>query len=153
MLPMDKITLRRAEKHDIPLIFSLVKELALFERAPDEVTATFEDYELNGFSDHPLFDAFLLFENDQLAGFSLWYFRFSTWKGKRLYLEDLFVKSEYRSKGYGKLLMEAVIAEAKATNSKGLMWQVLDWNTPAIDFYKKYGARFDSEWVNVHIDL
>jgi GNAT superfamily N-acetyltransferase len=153
MLPMDKITLRRAEKEDIPLIFSLVKELALFERAPDEVTATMEDYEINGFSDNALFDAFLLFENDQLAGFSLWYFRFSTWKGKRLYLEDLFVKSEFRSKGYGKLLMEATIAEAKATNSKGLMWQVLDWNTSAIDFYKKYGARFDSEWVNVHIDL
>jgi GNAT superfamily N-acetyltransferase len=153
MLPMDKITLRRAEKEDIPLIFLLVKELALFERAPDEVTATMEDYEINGFSDNALFDAFLLFENDQLAGFSLWYFRFSTWKGKRLYLEDLFVKSEFRSKGYGKLLMEATIAEAKATNSKGLMWQVLDWNTSAIDFYKKYGARFDSEWVNVHIDL
>ena len=150
---MDKILLRKAEKQDIPLIFSLVKELALYERAPDEVTATIEDYEMNGFSENPLFDAFLLFENDQLAGFSLWYFRFSTWKGKRLYLEDLFVKSEFRSKGYGKLLMEATISEAKRTNSKGLMWQVLDWNTPAIDFYKKYGARFDSEWINVHIDF
>lgn len=150
---MDKITLRKAESFDIPLIFSLVKELALFERAPEEVTATIEDYEKNGFSDKPLFDAFLLFENDQLAGFAIWYFRFSTWKGKRLYLEDLFVKSEFRSKGYGKLLMDAIIAEAKATNSKGLMWQVLDWNTPAIDFYKKYGARFDSGWINAHIDL
>lgn len=150
---MDKITLRKAESFDIPLIFSLVKELALFERAPEEVTATIEDYEINGFSDKPLFDAFILFENDQLVGFALWYFRFSTWKGKRLYLEDLFIKSEFRSKGYGKLLMEATIQEAKVTNSKGLMWQVLDWNTTAIDFYKKYGARFDSEWINVHIDL
>jgi GNAT superfamily N-acetyltransferase len=150
---MDKIILRKAEISDIPVIFSMVKELALFERAPEEVTATLEDYEINGFSEKPLFDAFLLFENDQLAGFSLWYFRFSTWKGKRLYLEDLFVKSEFRSKGYGKLLMDATIKEAKATNSKGLMWQVLDWNTPAIEFYKKYGARFDSEWINVHIDL
>lgn len=150
---MDKITLRKAESFDIPLIFSLVKELALFERAPEEVIATIEDYEINGFSDKPLFDAFILFENDQLVGFALWYFRFSTWKGKRLYLEDLFIKSEFRSKGYGKLLMEATIQEAKVTNSKGLMWQVLDWNTPAIDFYKKYGARFDSEWINVHIDL
>ncbi len=150
---MDKITLRKAESFDIPLIFSLVKELALFERAPEEVTATIEDYEINGFSYKPLFEAFILFENDQLVGFALWYFRFSTWKGKRLYLEDLFIKSEFRSKGYGKLLMEATIQEAKVTNSKGLMWQVLDWNTPAIDFYKKYGARFDSEWINVHIDL
>ena len=145
---MDKIILRKAESFDIPLIFSLVKELAIFDRAPEEVTATIDDY-----SDKPLFDAFILFENDQLVGFSLWYFRFSTWKGKRLYLEDLFVKSEYRSKGYGKLLMEATIEEAKATNSKGLMWQVLDWNSPAIEFYKKYDARFDSEWINVHIDL
>jgi len=150
---MDKIILRKAESVDIPLIFSLVKELALFEHASDEVTATLEDYEINGFSDKPLFDAFILFENDQLVGFALWYFRFSTWKGKRLYLEDLFVKSEFRSKGYGKLLMEAIIEEAKTTNSKGLMWQVLDWNTPAIEFYKKYAARFDSEWINVHIDL
>ena len=150
---MDKITLRKAESFDIPLIFSLVKELALFERAPEEVTATIADYEINGFSEKPLFDAFILFENDQLVGFALWYFRFSTWKGKRLYLEDLFVKSEFRSKGYGKLLMEATIEEAKTTNSKGLMWQVLDWNSSAIEFYKKYDARFDSEWINVHIDL
>ena len=105
---MDKVTLRKAESVDIPMIFSLVKELALFERAPEEVTATLEDYEINGFSDKPLFDAFLLFENDQLAGFSLWYFRFSTWKGKRLYLEDLFVKSEYRSKGYGKIFKSII---------------------------------------------
>ena len=150
---MDKITLRKAESFDIPLIFSMVKELALFERAPEEVTATIADYEINGFSEKPLFDAFVLFENDQLVGFALWYFRFSTWKGKRLYLEDLFVKSEFRSKGYGKLLMEATIEEAKTTNSKGLMWQVLDWNLSAIEFYKKYDARFDSEWINVHIDL
>jgi len=150
---MDKIILRKAESFDVPLIFSLVKELALFERAPEEVTATIADYEINGFSEKPLFDAFILFENDQLVGFALWYFRFSTWKGKRLYLEDLFVKSEFRSKGYGKLLMEATIEEAKKTNSKGLMWQVLDWNSPAIEFYKKYDARFDSEWINVHIDL
>lgn len=150
---MNKIILRKAGKIDIPVIFSLVKELALFERAPEEVTATLEDYEINGFSDKPLFDAFLIFENDQLAGFSLWYFRFSTWKGKRLYLEDLFVKSEFRSKGYGKLLMDATVEEARATNSKGLMWQVLDWNKSAIDFYSKYDVRFDHDWVNVHLDL
>ena len=145
--------IREARLADCSRILELINELAVYERAPEEVTATLEDYEINGFSDKPLFDAFLLFENDQLAGFSLWYFRFSTWKGKRLYLEDLFVKSEYRSKGYGKILMEATIKEAKITNSKGLMWQVLDWNTPAIEFYKKYNARFDSEWINVHIDL
>ena len=150
---MDKIILRKAESFDVPLIFSLVKELALFERAPEEVTATIADYEINGFSEKPLFDAFILFENDQLVGFALWYFRFSTWKGKRLYLEDLFVKSEFRSKGYGKLLMEATIEEAKITNSKGLMWQVLDWNQPAIDFYTTLGVKMDAGWLNVHLDL
>ena len=112
------IELRRATIEDIPLIFELVNELALFEKAPHEVTATLNDYKSCGFGDHPLFYSYLAYCDGKLAGFALWYFRFSTWKGKRLYLEDLFVKSEFRSKGYGKLLMEATIEEAKTTNRK-----------------------------------
>ena len=150
---MDNYRLRRAEKTDIPLIFSLVNELALFEKAPHEVTATEADYEENGFKDNPLFDCFLLSEEGKLAGFALWYYRFSTWKGKRFYLEDLFVKEEFRGQGYGTILMEAVIEEAKRTKSSGMMWQVLDWNSPAIKFYEKYGVKFDGEWLNVHLDL
>ena len=150
---MGNYRLRRAEKTDIPLIFSLVNELALFEKAPHEVTATEADYEENGFKDNPLFDCFLLFEEGKLAGFALWYYRFSTWKGKRFYLEDLFVKEEFRGQGYGTILMEAVIEEAKRTKSSGMMWQVLDWNSPAIKFYEKYGVKFDGEWLNVHLDL
>jgi GNAT superfamily N-acetyltransferase len=150
---MDKYVLRKAEKSDIPLIFSLVKELALFEKAPHEVTATEVDYVENGFKGNPLFECFLIFEGKQLAGFALWYYRFSTWKGKRFYLEDLFIKDEYRGKGYGKVLMEACITEAKRTGSSGMMWQVLDWNTPAITFYERYGVRFDGEWINVNLDL
>ena len=150
---MGNYRLRRAEKTDIPLIFSLVNELALFEKAPHEVTATEADYEENGFKDNPLFDCFLLFEEGKLAGFALWYYRFSTWKGKRFYLEDLFVKEEFRGQGYGTILMEAVIEEAKRTKSSGMMWQVLDWNSPAINFYEKYGVKFDGEWLNVHLDL
>lgn len=150
---MDNYIVRRAEKSDIPLIFSLVKELAVFEKAPHEVTATEADYEANGFKENPLFDCFLLFEGQNLAGFALWYYRFSTWKGKRFYLEDLFVKEEYRGKGYGKILIEAAIEEAKRTKSSGMMWQVLDWNTPAIKFYERYGVKLDGEWLNVHLDL
>jgi len=150
---MDKYVLRRAEKSDIPLIFSLVKELAIFEKAPHEVTATEADYIENGFNENPLFDCFLIFEGNELAGFALWYYRFSTWKGKRFYLEDLYIKDEYRGKGYGKVLREACIMEAKRTGASGMMWQVLDWNTAAITFYERYGVRFDGEWINVNLDL
>jgi len=150
---MDKYVLRRAEKSDIPLIFSLVKELAIFEKAPHEVTATEADYVENGFNENPLFDCFLIFEGNELAGFALWYYRFSTWKGKRFYLEDLYIKDEYRGKGYGKVLIEACIMEAKRTGASGMMWQVLDWNTAAITFYERYGVRFDGEWINVNLDL
>ena len=150
---MDNYILRRAEISDIPLIFSLVKELALFEKAPEEVTATEADYIENGFRENPLFDCFLLFGGDKLAGFALWYYRFSTWKGKRFYLEDLFVKEEFRGRGYGKILIEATIEEAKRTKSSGMMWQVLDWNTLAIKFYERYGVKLDGEWINVHLNL
>jgi GNAT superfamily N-acetyltransferase len=147
------IELRRATREDIPSIFELVKELALFEKAPEEVTATLADYEDNGFGENPLFGAYLAFYQGKLAGFALWYFRFSTWKGKRFYLEDLYVKDEFRGLGIGKQLIEICFKEAKLTNCTGMMWQVLDWNTPAIEFYKKYDAKFDGEWINVNVNL
>jgi GNAT superfamily N-acetyltransferase len=147
------IELRRAKREDIPRIFELVKELALFEKAPEEVTATLADYEVNGFGENPLFGAYLAFYQGKLAGFALWYFRFSTWKGKRLYLEDLYVKDEFRGLGIGKQLIEICFEEAKNTKCTGMMWQVLDWNTPAIEFYKQYDAKFDGEWINVNVNL
>jgi GNAT superfamily N-acetyltransferase len=147
------IELRRATREDIPRIFELVKELALFEKAPEEVTATLADYEVNGFGENPLFGAYLAFYQGKLAGFALWYFRFSTWKGKRFYLEDLYVKDEFRGLGIGKQLIEICFEEAKITNCTGMMWQVLDWNTPAIEFYKQYDAKFDGEWINVNVNL
>jgi len=147
------IELRRATQEDIPTILELVKALALFEKAPEEVTATAEDYVANGFSENPIFFCFLAYHHGKLAGFSLWYYRFSTWKGKRFYLEDLYVKDEFRGKGIGQGLIEACIEEAKRTNCTGMMWQVLDWNTPAIEFYKKYNASFDGEWINVNLNL
>ncbi len=147
------IELRRATREHIPSIFELVKELALFEKAPEEVTATLADYEVNGFGENPLFGAYLAFYQGKLAGFALWYFRFSTWKGKRFYLEDLYVKDEFRGLGIGKQLIEICFEEAKNTKCTGMMWQVLDWNTPAIEFYKQYDAKFDGEWINVNVNL
>lgn len=147
------IEIRKAIKTDIPGILGLVNDLALFEKEPEEVITTVADYERNGFSDHPLFDTYLAFKDSELVGFALWYFRFSTWKGKRLYLEDLYIKDAFRGEGIGKLLLENVIQEAKETHCSGLMWQVLDWNTPAIEFYKKYNATFDSSWINVNLTL
>lgn len=147
------IQLRRATQEDIPSILELVNALALFEKAPEEVTATLQDYIENGFGENPIFFCFLAYYNGELAGFSLWYYRFSTWKGKRFYLEDLYVKDEYRGKGIGQGLIEACIEEARMTKCTGMMWQVLDWNTPAIEFYKKYNASFDGEWLNVNLNL
>ena len=147
------IELRRALQEDIPSILELVKSLALFEKAPEEVTATIQDYIENGFGEYPIFFCFLAYYNGELAGFSLWYYRFSTWKGKRFYLEDLYVKDDYRGKGIGQELIEACIEEARRTKCTGMMWQVLDWNTPAIEFYKKYNASFDGEWLNVNLNL
>jgi GNAT superfamily N-acetyltransferase len=147
------ITIRKAIQSDIPDIIALVKELALFEKAPDEVTVTVADYLQNGFKENRLFDCNLAYYEGELAGFSLWYFRFSTWKGKRLYLEDLYVREQFRGLGIGKILLNQVIDEAKITHCTGLMWQVLEWNEPAIEFYKKYDAQLDGEWINVNLSI
>jgi GNAT superfamily N-acetyltransferase len=150
---MDKIIIRRATKEDIGLVRDLVMELAIFERAPEEVTSSLDDYIQEGFSDNPLFSANLIYLNDKLAGFSLWYYRFSTWKGRRFYLEDLYIKEAYRGKGLGKNLINEAIEEAKRMKCTGMMWQVLDWNQPAIDFYNTLGVKMDAGWLNVHLDL
>jgi GNAT superfamily N-acetyltransferase len=150
---MDKINISRATKEDIGLVRDLVMELAIFEKAPDEVTSSLADYIEEGFSDNPLFTANLIYLNDELAGFSLWYYRFSTWKGRRFYLEDLYIKEPYRGKGLGKNLINEAIEEAKRMKCTGMMWQVLDWNQPAIDFYTTLGVKMDSGWLNVHLDL
>ena len=150
---MDKIKIRRATKEDIGLVRDLVMELAIFEKAPEEVTSSLADYVQEGFSDNPLFTANLIYLNDELAGFSLWYYRFSTWKGRRFYLEDLYIKEAYRGKGLGRKLINEAIEEAKRMKCTGMMWQVLDWNQPAIDFYNTLGVKMDAGWLNVHLDL
>lgn len=143
-----EILIRRAVKEDCLRLLELVKELALYERAPEEVTVTQEHFEESGFGNNPVWWAFVAEEEGVILGFALYYIRYSTWKGQRMYLEDILVTEEARGKGIGKLLMDRLIIEAKEKKLSAIVWQVLEWNTPAINFYKKYNAEFDPEWVN-----
>src|SRR5579862_5055711 len=134
------ITIRTAKKADCARLLELVNELALFERAPQEVTVTLQEFEDAGFGNKPVWKAFVAEIDGLIIGFTLYYIRYSTWKGCRMYLEDLIVTEDMRGKGIGKLLFEQLFAEAKQLGVSGMVWQVLDWNEPAINFYKKYGA-------------
>lgn len=147
------ITVRTGRKEDIPSMMKLVKELAEYERAADQVTNTEEQMLIDGFGENPVFGSFVAEYEGEIVGVSIYYNRYSTWKGKRLYLEDIVVNKEYRGKGVGKALFEATVAKAKEENCTGMMWQVLDWNESAISFYKQYGTRFDDDWVNCKLDF
>ena len=142
------ITIRKAVKEDCSAIIELVKELAIYEKAPNEVTVSLEHFIESGFGANPVWWAFVAIIDETIVGFALYYIRFSTWKGQRMYLEDLLVTEQHRAKGIGKLLFNALIVEAKEKNFNAICWQVLDWNEPAINFYKKYNTTFDGEWLN-----
>jgi len=149
-----RVTIRKAVKEDCPRLLELIRELAAFERVPDGVTVSLQHFEMSGFGEKPVWWALVAEdENKRVVGFALWYIRYSTWRGQRMYLEDIIVTEAFRSKGIGQLLMDALIEEAKQLNLGGLFWQVLDWNAPAIRFYEKYKASFDGEWLNVSLDL
>jgi len=145
--------IRKAARHDCPRILELVQELAEYERAPEEVTVTLEHFEESGFGNTPVWWAFVAEHEGVVQGFALYYIRYSTWKGQRMYLEDLLVTGKYRARGIGSCLFEALIDEAKTKGFNGIVWQVLEWNQPAIDFYKKLKASFDPEWVNCSINF
>lgn len=147
------IVIREGIKEDVPVMFELIKELALYENAPEQVTNTVEQMYIDGFGENPIFGSIVAEFEGKVVGLALYYYRYSTWKGKRLYLEDLIVSEKIRGKGLGEQLLEATIQKAKDTACTGVMWQVLDWNEPAINFYKKFGVRFDAEWLNVHLDF
>lgn len=146
------VTIREGRKDDLPRALELIKELALYERAPLEVINTVEQMEQDGFGPSPIFGFFVAEFQNTIIGISLYYWRYSTWKGKRLYLEDIIVTEKERGHGAGKMLFDRTMELAISENCTGMMWQVLEWNEPAINFYKKYGARLDDEWTNCSLE-
>lgn len=148
------IIIRHAVKEDCQRMMELIQELAVYERAPDAVTVSFDHFLESGFGDKPVWWAFVAEVDGKVEGFALWYIRYSTWKGQRMYLEDFLVSEQMRGKGIGKLLFDRLILEARVKQFSGMMWQVLDWNEPAINFYKKYdGVNIEGEWLNCSISL
>ncbi|WP_084015985.1 GNAT family N-acetyltransferase [Moheibacter sediminis] len=145
--------IRKAEIQDCEQMMKLIKELALYEKAPDEVTVSMEHFIESGFGENPVWKAFVAEVESKIVGISLFYIRYSTWKGQRLYLEDLIVTEEFRGKGLGKILFDKTIQYGKEKGYSGMLWQVLDWNEPAINFYNKYNAKFDDEWLNASIEF
>ncbi len=148
-----EITIRKAVKEDCSRLMELIQELADYEKAPDEVSVTLKHFEESGFGEKPVWWALVAEEHKIIIGFALFYIRYSTWKGQRIYLEDLLVTDKARGKGVGKLLMDQLIEEARERKINAIVWQVLDWNEPAINFYKKYNVSFDNGWVNCSIDV
>ncbi|MBY0480213.1 MAG: GNAT family N-acetyltransferase [Chitinophagaceae bacterium] len=146
-----EINIRRAERKDCARILELVVELAVFEKAPNEVTVTLAHFEESGFGPNPVWWAFVAEVDGIVQGFALYYIRYSTWKGQRMYLEDILVTEKMRGNKLGQLLFDKLVVEAKERNLHGIVWQVLEWNEPAISFYKKYNAHFDGEWINCSI--
>ena len=148
-----EISIRRATREDCPRMLELVKELATYERAPEQVSVTLQHFEESGFGPDPVYWAFVAEAEGQVVAFALYYIRFSTWKGQRMYLEDILVTEKFRGLKIGQMLMDRLIEEAKDKKLHGITWQVLEWNEPAIKFYKKYNPSFDAEWVNCSISL
>jgi len=146
------ITIRTGVKEDLPKVLELIKELAEFERAAHQVSNTVHQMEVDGFGTNPSYGFFVAEVANVIVGISLYYYRYSTWKGKRLYLEDIVVTETHRGKGIGKELFGITMKKVLDDNCTGMMWQVLEWNKPAIEFYKKYNAQFDGDWVNCNLE-
>lgn len=144
--------IRKATKNDMPSVLELIQELATFEKEPDAVVVTVADLIRDGFSENPLFQCFVAEEENEIIGMALFYYRYSTWKGKTIHLEDLIVKENKRGTGAGFALYKEIIKQGKSENVRRIEWNVLDWNTPAIDFYEKSGAKVLGDWRVVHMD-
>lgn len=150
---VEGVVVRKAISSDMNAVFDLIMELAAYEHAPNEVTNSVDQLIHDGFGNTPHFECLVATVEERIIGFALSYISYSTWKGKCLYLEDFIVTEEYRRKGVGKLLFDRIYETAIQGNYKRFHWQVLDWNTPAISFYKKYEAELDSTWVNCRLVL
>jgi GNAT superfamily N-acetyltransferase len=148
-----EIIIRRAVKQDCPRLLELIYELAVYEKAPQEVTVTPEHFAESGFGAKPIWWCFVAEADGVIQGFALYYIRYSTWKGQAMYLEDILVTEAMRGKGAGKLLLDRLIEEAKEKKFTRIIWQVLEWNEPAINFYKKYETKFDPEWINCTLNI
>ena len=144
--------IRKGTPKDMPAVLELITELAIFEKEPDAVVITSEDLVRDGFSQNPLFHTFVAEVNGEIIGVALYYYRFSTWKGKTIHLEDLIVRENKRGTGAGFALYSEIIKQGKKDNVRRVEWNVLDWNTPAIEFYKKSGAQILEDWRVVHMD-
>ena len=144
--------IRKGTPQDMPDVLALITELAVFEKEPDAVVISTEDLVRDGFSENPLFHTFVAEVNNEIIGVALYYYRFSTWKGKTIHLEDLIVKENNRGTGAGFALYSEIIKQGKKDNVRRMEWNVLDWNTPAIDFYEKSGAKVLEDWRVVHMD-
>lgn len=144
--------IRRGTKNDMPQILELIRELAIFEKEPDAVVVTVADLERDGFGPNPLFYTFVAEEKDEIIGMALYYYRYSTWKGKTIHLEDLVVKESKRGTGAGFALYKEIIKQGKEDQVRRIEWNVLDWNQNAIDFYEKSGAKVLDDWRVVQMD-
>lgn len=146
------MNIRKGKIEDVPAVLRLIKELATFEKEPNAVVVTVADLERDGFGESPLFHTFIAEENEEIVGMALYYYRYSTWKGKTIHLEDLIVKEEKRGAGLGFKLYSEVIAQGKCDGVRRIEWNVLDWNRPAIEFYEKSGAKVLKDWLVAQMD-
>lgn len=153
MKPEGNFIIRKAVREDCPQMLTLVKELALFEKAPEEVTVTLQHFEESGFEQHPVWWGFVAEAKGIIVAMAIYYIRYSTWKGQTMYLEDLIVTEEWRRYGIGQKLLDRLKQEAEERDLSFIQWQVLEWNEPAIHFYKKNNAQLDPEWINCKVKI
>ena len=144
--------IRKATEKDMPFVLELIQELATFEKEPDAVVVTVADLVRDGFSEHPLFHCYVAEKENTIIGMALFYYRYSTWKGKTIHLEDLIVKADQRGTGAGFALYQEIIKQGEKDKVRRIEWNVLDWNAPAIAFYEKSGAKVLKDWRAVHMD-
>lgn len=144
--------IRKATPEDMNQVLERIRELAVFENEPNAVVITVDDLIRDGFSGQPLFHCFVAEEKGELLGIALYYYRYSTWKGKTIHLEDLIVKEQHRGKGIGFALYKTVIQQGQTDGVRRIEWAVLDWNSPAIEFYEKSGAKVFTDWRVAQMD-